>query len=63
MHQPYRSAVKEHSTESGHCIIIQDTKIVDKASRYTNLLVKEAVELRLHVNNVSMGEGFELSKL
>jgi hypothetical protein len=28
--------------------------MVDKASSYMNLLVKEAIELRLHANNISI---------
>jgi hypothetical protein len=57
-----KSIVAEHSTESGYQIKFQETKVLAKTSGYTDHLVKEATEIRLHLNNVSREEGFDLPK-
>jgi hypothetical protein len=54
--------VAEHSNESDHQIKFQDTEVLAKTSGYTDWLVKGAIEIKLHPNNINKEEGFKLSK-
>jgi hypothetical protein len=54
--------VAEHSTESSHWIKFQKTEVMAKMSDHMDLIVKEATEIILHLNNINREEGFKLSE-
>lgn len=55
MYQPDKSALAEHSTESGHRIKFHGTKVLAKTSGSTNELAKEAKEIKLHGDSINRG--------
>jgi hypothetical protein len=54
-----KSLVAENSTEWGHQIKFQETKVLAKTSGYTDQLVKETTEIILHPSNVNREEGLK----
>jgi hypothetical protein len=62
MYQPAKSAVAEHSTESGHRIKFHETEGLAETSGYMERLVKEAIEINLNPENINREERFKLSK-
>jgi hypothetical protein len=48
--QTDKSAVVEHTNESGHRVEFRETEILAKISGYMDQLVKEATEIILHSN-------------
>ncbi|KAJ4426516.1 hypothetical protein ANN_27330, partial [Periplaneta americana] len=51
LYYPDKSAVAQHSLETGHKIDFSATTILDKTSGYWDLVIKEAIEIQLDVNN------------
>lgn len=54
--------MKEHSIDLNHCIILNNTKIMDKKSRCRDRLIVEGMELDLHPDNISGKGGLSLSR-
>jgi hypothetical protein len=54
--------VGEHSTESGHQIKFRDTEVLARISGVMEELVKLAMEIKLHADNINREEGFKLCK-
>jgi hypothetical protein len=55
-------AVAEHSISCGHRIRLQNTKILSTKSRYMDRLIKEAIDIELHPNNMNREDGLCLSR-
>ncbi|KAJ4447063.1 hypothetical protein ANN_09052 [Periplaneta americana] len=51
LYYPDKSAVAQHSLETGHKIDFSATTILDKTSGYWDLVIKEAIEIQLDGNN------------
>jgi hypothetical protein len=50
------------SISRGHRIQLQNTKILSTQSRYMDRLIKEAIEIELHLNNMNREDGLVLSQ-
>jgi hypothetical protein len=58
LEHPDKSAVAEHSINLGH----QDTSILFTKSRYMDLIIREAIEIELHPNNMNTEDGLRLDR-
>ncbi|KAJ4429872.1 hypothetical protein ANN_22076 [Periplaneta americana] len=61
LYYPDKSAVAQHSLETGHKIDFSATTILDKTSGYWDLVIKEAIEIQLDGNNFNRDGGLQLS--
>jgi hypothetical protein len=61
LNQPQRSTVAEHSLTTYHRIDFDGASKLGTATRYMDRLVREAIEIRLHPDNFSRDDGFNLS--
>ncbi|KAJ4446135.1 hypothetical protein ANN_12827 [Periplaneta americana] len=61
LYYPDKSAVAQHSLETGHKIDFGATTILDKTSGYWDLVIKEAIEIQLDGNNFNRDRGLQLS--
>jgi hypothetical protein len=58
--QPEMSSVAEHTFETRHSIKFSSTSILDKATGYMDLVIKEATDIRLHPINFNRDGDFAL---
>jgi len=52
-------AVVEHNIDLGHCILLNNTNMLDRKSKCQNQLVQEATDIKLYPNNLNQ-KGFSL---
>jgi hypothetical protein len=45
--------VAKHSTNLGHCIQLHDTTIHSTKPRYIDQVIREAIKIKLHLNNMN----------
>ena len=54
------SAVAEHTNNTGHYLLWNEVKFIDRDSHWYKLRVKEAIHIRLHPNNINRDSGIEI---
>jgi hypothetical protein len=52
----------KHSSDLCHSIQFQDTRILAMKTGCMECIIREAIEMKLHPNNMNRKEGFFLSK-
>jgi hypothetical protein len=59
---PEKSVVAEHSINLGYHILLHNTSIPAKKSRYMDRIIWEAIENEIHPNNINREDGLSLSR-
>jgi hypothetical protein len=60
--QPDKSAVAQHALETGHRIEYNNTCRLARTKGYMDRIIKEAIEIKLHPDNVNRDGSFMLSR-
>jgi hypothetical protein len=62
LEHPYKSAVAQHSINTGHSIDFSGTHVFDRTSNYMECLVKEAIGIHLNNTNFNRDAGPMLNR-
>jgi hypothetical protein len=62
LEHPEKSALAEHSVDFGPHIEFHNTSVLATKTQYMDHIVREAIEIELHPNNINREVGFCLSK-
>jgi hypothetical protein len=50
----------EHNTDLGHCILLNNTSILNRKSKCMDQFIWEVTKIKLHPNNLNQEDGFFL---
>jgi hypothetical protein len=62
LYHPEKSALSEHSINLGHRVHLHNTSILAKKLRRTDRVIREAIEIDVHANNISREDVFSPSR-
>jgi hypothetical protein len=62
LEQPGKSAMVKHSINWGHCFKLPDPTIFSTKTRYLAWIIRAAIKIELHVNNMKRVDGLCLSR-
>jgi hypothetical protein len=62
LEHPDKSSVAEHTVDLGYRIQFHETSILATKTRYMDRIIREAIEIELHPNNMNRVIGFCLRK-
>ena len=54
------SAVSEHTNKTGHYLIWNEVKLIDRDPHWYTRRVKETIHMRLHPNDINRDSGIEI---
>ena len=54
------SAVSVNANKTGHYLLLDEVKVIDKDPHWYSRRVKEAIHIRLHHNNINRDSGIEI---
>ena len=54
------SAVSEHAHKTGHYPLWNEVKVIDRDPHWHTRMVKEAIHIRLHPDNINRDSGIEI---
>ncbi|PSN31891.1 hypothetical protein C0J52_20819 [Blattella germanica] len=61
LHQVDKSAIAQHSAETGHAIDFDKIDILGREDRRFPRLIKEAIQIAKHPHNINRDDGYQLS--
>ncbi|PSN51596.1 hypothetical protein C0J52_20802 [Blattella germanica] len=61
LHQVDKSAIAQHSAETGHAVDFDKIDVLGREDRRLPRLIKEAIQIAKHPHNINRDDGYQLS--